>query len=507
MKKILSLLLAFAMCFSLASCAATPEKPVVMQKDQEQLVETANSLEDTSSTIRSQTNPPERMTGSFETKDKTFSVNMDAEVILPNADNAKIIRMGEQKFSKSDVKAFIHYLFGDSQLYQYGSLIEETQEDVQKDILRMQKELAELKEKGDANSPSAVPAEGEGKYEEEEYQAPPSYAEELEEQIAFAQEHLSDFPKERTPIPAKDSDFDGIDTYLGCIENGEFPNVVVDQHSGTHYLGFQKPKTDAVNATIYANTYEEILIEAKNYPDEAAFQTIAAEAIGKLPEPAVTQEEALKQAEGFAALVGIDFRCVKSEPALIHTDYSDIKGNQKYELEKGWKIRFSHFIDEIPVSVVGRWGASPEDGESWMYESLVFAISDRGIVSVELNEPYNVKETLVENCKLLPFEEIQSVFEKMMVVTHGPETYYSGFEFYESHYDISRVEFGYSRITEVNQKMSGLLIPTWSFYGSMQERSQFPGDELSENIIGEMEIPVLVINAIDGSVIDLNKGY
>lgn len=215
----------------------------------------------------------------------------------------------------------------------------------------------------------------------------------------------------------------------------------------------------------------------------------------------------MKQAEGFAALVGVDFRCVKSEPALIHTDYYDSMGNSHFEMEKGWKIRFSHFIDEIPVSVVGRWGATPEDGESWTYESLVLAISDRGIVSVELNEPYKLNETLVENCKLLPFEEIQSVFEKMMVVTHGPETYYSGFESYESHYDISRAEFGYSRISEVNGKMSGLLIPTWSFYGSMQERYQNPGEEPTENAIGEMENPVLVVNAIDGSVIDLDKGY
>lgn len=44
MKKLLSLLLAFAMCLSLASCAKTPDAPVVMQKDQEQLVEMKLSI-------------------------------------------------------------------------------------------------------------------------------------------------------------------------------------------------------------------------------------------------------------------------------------------------------------------------------------------------------------------------------------------------------------------------------------------------------------------------------
>jgi hypothetical protein len=50
---------------------------------------------------------------------------------------------------------------------------------------------------------------------------------------------------------------------------------------------------------------------------------------------------------------------------------------------------------------------------------------------------------------------------------------------------------------------TGLLVPVWNFYGTFS----FPDEQDAREVSHYEENPVLTINAIDGSVIDLGKGY
>lgn len=64
---------------------------------------------------------------------------------------------------------------------------------------------------------------------------------------------------------------------------------------------------------------------------------------------------------------------------------------------------------------------------------------------------------------------------------------------------IDEIRFGYSRIAEQNKSDSALLVPVWYFFGTITDENNAVTDN--------PEYSLLTINAIDGSIIDLSKGY
>ena len=68
---------------------------------------------------------------------------------------------------------------------------------------------------------------------------------------------------------------------------------------------------------------------------------------------------------------------------------------------------------------------------------------------------------------------------------------------------IDRVELSLQRIAEQDNFSAGLLVPVWNFYGTCSETAGGRHDRYTNTNRGSF----LSINAVDGSVIDLNKGY
>ena len=130
-----------------------------------------------------------------------------------------------------------------------------------------------------------------------------------------------------------------------------------------------------------------------------------------------------------------------------------------------------------------------------MNEKLFIGVDDEGIRDIYWGGPLNITEIVAENTAMLPFDEIKSIFEKMMRIKYEPEARNSEVEI---EYHITRIRLSLQRISEADSFTTGLLVPVWNFYGYVS----FPGEENQEN-----KFPLLTINGIDGSVIDLHKGY
>ena len=92
------------------------------------------------------------------------------------------------------------------------------------------------------------------------------------------------------------------------------------------------------------------------------------------------------------------------------------------------------------------------------------------------------------------FEEIQKVFEDMVMVKNASENEDDVLEV-----TVNRVVLGYARICEEDATDKGLLIPVWDFEGSKKAvyggTSMYAGKD------------ILTINAIDGSIVDRRLGY
>jgi hypothetical protein len=141
----------------------------------------------------------------------------------------------------------------------------------------------------------------------------------------------------------------------------------------------------------------------------------------------------------------------------------------------------------------------------WSYEDMIFAIDDSGIVAFEWKSPYKVIETVTENSNLLSFKDAMSVFDNMSLVVNAWEGYAEGSPNLTGiEINVDRIQLGLTRVTEPNKRNSGLLVPVWDFFGTITQVSEVNGQTKK---FYEGYVPILTINAIDGSVINRSVGY
>ena len=126
----------------------------------------------------------------------------------------------------------------------------------------------------------------------------------------------------------------------------------------------------------------------------------------------------------------------------------------------------------------------------WQYEVLEVAVDDGGIQAVEWTGPLTVESVITEKAALLPFEEVRGIFEKMLPIVY---TNYGADQDWEI--EITEARLCLWRIFDRDSFTRGILAPVWCFYGTVNGR---PGPEFQ---------PLLIVNAVDGSVIDPCQGY
>jgi len=139
-------------------------------------------------------------------------------------------------------------------------------------------------------------------------------------------------------------------------------------------------------------------------------------------------------------------------------------------------------------------------GKEWTYEMLSIAVDDKGIADLYWEAPLVVTDIITEDAAIRPWSEIENIFEKMIVIQNE---YAASSNTYSTVIDITRVSLTLRRIMERDSYTKGLLVPVWNFFGT--ETSQNDGDD--PRVQEYDHLPLLTINAIDGSVIDIEKGY
>ncbi|NLB62055.1 MAG: hypothetical protein GX802_06550 [Clostridiales bacterium] len=151
--------------------------------------------------------------------------------------------------------------------------------------------------------------------------------------------------------------------------------------------------------------------------------------------------------------------------------------------------------------------------------SLHVAVDDNGIISIELQNGIQLKDTVNSNVRLMPFDEIKEIARRYFVLK--PNLSYV-FDRNDMNADanhektvihIEDIRLGYMRNLELNSN-NDLLLPVWFFYGTQHDYyyAQEAGSwKLNENNERVIDTPIghafLIINAIDGSIIDPFSGY
>ncbi len=169
----------------------------------------------------------------------------------------------------------------------------------------------------------------------------------------------------------------------------------------------------------------------------------------------------------------------------------------------GYGVHFTRCLDGIPVTYTDSEGSTVEDGDisSWPYERIDIIFDQDGFAEFKWTNPYQLEKTSDEYVFLLPFADIQNVFEEMMF--KKTEDFWKDVQA-EVTLQVNEVRLGYMRVMEKGNVMEGTMIPVWDFLGS----ETFRYGDMEEAWTEEQPYRcLLTINAMDGTIIDRDLGY
>ena len=530
MKKILPVLLAILLMTAfLSGCQATPDQQVVVQKDMEQMIEKGleESGESTVSTSVDVTDyamlceyygiPELFQTTITEGK---LTINCDVAIELPEATALPMARVEAGGFTQEQVYAFWNALVGDTPMYLYPE--QPDKEYYQQQILEQQAELAA---ETDEDTKDAIKSMIE--YMQEEYQTAPDHNELVPADGTLQTKEMREYNiKESlgnyTTLFAVSAPYeeDGMTfSVSNDVENAtgiysgkdEMGNTFTLAPRSCAALSFKREGMDTDYSGYWQGHVLSDVTEASLSGGAAADSTLTT-----TPQQARGQVESFLNDMGLGDMV-IDtaFLCsnqMNEYMTAVEGGYSTVSGpvsdepaRQAYVFRilrqlNGVKVDSTHEMSQTTLEMAQGDGDIAV-GKEWSYEYMTVAVDDEGIANVYWQGPLQVTEVLTENTAIQPWSEIQDVFEKMIVIKNA---IYQDIETYTSvAIDITYASLSLQRVMERDSYTTGLLVPVWNFYGTTTY-VQTDGNPL---VLQCGYTPLISINAIDGSVVDVNKGY
>jgi hypothetical protein len=491
MKRALSLLLIITTIFTLAACQVTPEKPIVVQKDTERMVKQAQ--DDTKGTKVSKLKVPEgNYTYTTTAAEGKLTIKVDAPVTIPKSEKIPTARVAEAGFTQAQVTAFFNYLFPDEKPVTGANEPRVmTKDEIKQLILKYKKYIAE----GTADEKTMYTKD------------------ELQEEIKNLEKQYASAPEKAPKLNTKVSD----------------GTMTAEKAGGDKYAGEKLLKLEAqtedrsitVHVPVDENgNWENYFIFAREEPnrnsgqfsemnavkiDEANWKSAAK---GKLN---ITYDKAKALCEGFFAAGNITD--VALDNAFImddeRTDHGDGRSNppQNYICQ----LNYVRTVGDCPAACMSYLGGGDEHAIPWMYERIMFWVNDSGLLYIDWASHTETGETVNKDTGVIDFEQARQIFETMIVKTYGASKEWPKV-LADVGIDIDRIELSLVRVREQNAPgRNGIYTPAWVFYGNIkkeyekQARVQYGWDTGNEYPF--TKYPVLIVNAVDGSIIDTSKGY
>ena len=118
MKRIIPILMMITMLLSLfLGCQPTPEEPIVISKDQQEMLETAKDGKDNSALLAA-LEVPDRFSGNWTGVNDIVHVAADAEILLPEAERLPTGKIARREFKQSDLDTFLRVFLKGNPFYE-----------------------------------------------------------------------------------------------------------------------------------------------------------------------------------------------------------------------------------------------------------------------------------------------------------------------------------------------------------------------------------------------------
>ena len=519
MKRTLVFLLALLL---LAGCQPTPEAPFVIGKDNEQMIEKAK-----------ETREPEKAGGNLYEAlgcPKTYVIDIrndaarvhiqgEAKVILPETDALPLVYVQAARFDQERVYTFFRALTGGVEMYDIPTATPKAV--IEKRIRAAQAELDELVVARGEDDIRVQFMRSEIDSLQKAYQdAPDTVALTINDGTLkpYTMTFLGKNRGTATAVAAVSDPFgDDAGRWFAVNNDADYADAgsytFIDQdgneqyftpHSGSNLMyaarsgvmvGTYSGGTILADATAASLTGEPL-----TFPEDCTIPGYLEPETLRL---SLTPAKARRQAEELMAACGVTDMFV--DGVYLLSDRQEIYGAEYWDPadlaelrarpeRQAYAVRFLRRAAGVPVeSFFGMSQVRVDDsgyGPEWQYEVLEVALDDGGIQAVHWTGPLTVEKVVTDRAALLPYEDVRSIFEKMLPIVYAN---YGADRDWDI--EISEVRLCLWRIFDKNSFTRGILVPAWCFYGAVDGR---PATNFQ---------PLLIVNGVDGSVIDPLQGY
>lgn len=491
----------FGLCMALtigmtAGCQKTPDVEYVTNKEGYNTLVQDNATMDNGVSVHQQVQAPEeRIVETLEGTNEYTTIKIDASVTVPETTAIPVYQYGNLDVNSELAEQYVAALFDEGRVRSWNENCHiYTEEDYLAEIERLTKELEDgvtwdgyeitedyafIWESDIENYKLTMSSE---ELPESGYGTPVNYTfystkNELINGCSYEKEYLG-FTGERN----------GIESNLYFAKDGVNEEIVfwrmpdiINPYKRNSYT--ETSESTAENSCRY--TTEEAEEVCSEFLNELGFQDLVCGSIKNLEvlspdDYAVPSEERRKGENGYCLHYyrsydsNINFGAVKEQESHIFSNISV----SCYDICSSYASALAYKDSE-----------SQNPGEDFeltcMEEVAMFLVTDDGIMSAAIINPMVTEECLAENVRLVSFDRVLEQAKAQLILQYGDTGMASSRDLYK----IQAIELSYARMQSPNADREYILVPVWNF------RTTDNGTTL------------VSINAIDGTVFDLESGY
>ncbi len=501
MKRTFIISIAVLLLLIMAACQATPDKNIIVGKSLDEMIDKATQpqpAEETqtqSGTLAEKLGAKDTYTAELVDAKGKVNIHVNADVQIPDATGVSVQRVGRGAFTQDQVNVLMDMLMKGEAFS--GDDFKPSKSEIQQKILEVQA----AKNQASPDNSNYGTDNGGKKIGRADWDA---YLADLQKQLETAPD-ISERIQSTGQLEPMDPEIDyssGTKLYaLAQSDGGGYQSLgVYNYDESANLLEYTSEKNNFSRNMGYFWTKEAV--------EQSSYTGI--ESIESIPDVTITLENAKAQAEALIGALGVENLVCYSADKMYGGSFDMTVDQSEYinPRKSVWFLRYARSVDNVPATYTV-WDCIKveEDNQSapWAYEDMTFAIDDTGIVGFNWRSPYAVADTVTENSNLISFDEVTDVFETMSLVVNA----WDGIAAYNPNLTavditVDHIEFGLTRITEENKRDSGLLVPAWDFFGTLTQIHEVDGETKKYD---DGPIPILTINAIDGSIINRSLGY